>query len=67
LKGWLARAEINRDRNLRLQYLAGLRLDSASGTGAYNELLTLRKFPEDIFRAAQPERLAGLRAAFGHQ
>ena len=50
LRGWLARAEINRDRNLRLQYLAGLQLDSSGGANAYGEMLNYRQFPEDIFR-----------------
>ncbi|MBI5766233.1 MAG: fused MFS/spermidine synthase [Verrucomicrobia bacterium] len=49
LKGWLAKAEINRDRSLRLQYLAGLHLNSAKGSEAYVEMLTYRRFPEDIF------------------
>jgi spermidine synthase len=64
LKDWLGRAEINRDRNLRLQYLAGLRLNSQSGANAYGELLMLRHFPEDMFRAASPDRLNALRTAF---
>ncbi len=49
LKSWLATAEINRDRTLRLQYLAGLKLDSNKGAGAYGEILRRRKFPADIF------------------
>jgi spermidine synthase len=59
LRGWLARAEINRDRNLRLQYLAGLQLDSNSGSDSYNEMLQYRAFPSDIFRgpASQLETL----------
>ncbi len=63
LKDWLARAEINRDRNLRLQYLAGLRLNSQSGADAYGELLRLRKYPGDIFRNASAERVNALRTA----
>jgi spermidine synthase len=51
LKSWLARAEINRDRNLRLQYLAGLQLNSSSGSGAYGEMLAYRRFPEDLFHS----------------
>ncbi|MEO5960108.1 MAG: SAM-dependent methyltransferase, partial [Opitutaceae bacterium] len=60
LKDWLATAEINRDRNLRLQYLAGLQLDSNTGTGTYFEMLSHRSFPGEIFRAP-PERLESLR------
>ena len=55
LKTWLARAEINRDRNLRLQYLAGLQLDNHSGADAYSELLALRRFPHDIFQASESQ------------
>ncbi len=60
LKTWLANAEINQDRNLRLQYLAGLQLDSTTGAGAYHEMLAHRKFPSDIFIAG-PERIQALR------
>lgn len=60
LKAWLAPAEINRDRNLRLQYLAGLQLDSPHGAGAYDEMLSFRRFPADIF-VASPDRLRRLK------
>jgi spermidine synthase len=49
LAGWLAHAEINRDRNLRLQYLAGLQLNSRTGADTYHEMLALRKFPAEMF------------------
>ena len=62
LQRWLASAEINRDRNLRLQYLAGLHLDSNKGADAYAEMIEHRQFPLDLFRAS-PERLAELRQA----
>jgi spermidine synthase len=52
LHAWLASAEINRDRNLRLQYLAGLQLESHAGADAYGEMLGHRKFPDDIFIAS---------------
>ena len=59
LKGWLAGAEINRDRSLRLQYLAGLHLNSSKGADAYVEMLGYRKFPEDLFfdQSAQRQEL----------
>ena len=60
LRDWLARAEINRDRNLRLQYLAGLQLESYGGSNAYGEMLNYRQFPEDIFRTSD-SRLEELR------
>lgn len=62
LKAWLAGAEVNRDRSLRLQYLAGLQLDSNHGTAAYAEMLGFRKFPEDVFHGSA-ERLQSLRKA----
>jgi len=43
---WLQRAEINRDRNLRLQYLAGLQLNQYQAGTIYNEILGYRRFPE---------------------
>jgi spermidine synthase len=62
LKTWLASAEINRDRNLRLQYLAGLQLNSDAGTGTYFEMLGHRRFPDDMF-VAGPATIAALRQA----
>jgi spermidine synthase len=56
LTTWLASAEINRDRNLRLQYLAGLQLDSRKGADAYAEILNRRKFPDDMFEASATHR-----------
>lgn len=64
LETWLAGAEINRDRTLRLQYLAGLQLDSNKGADAYEEILRRRAFPSELFRAG-PERLRSLRKAMG--
>ncbi len=49
LRTWLASAEINRDRNLRLQYLAGLQLESNKGADAYAQILQHRRFPRDLF------------------
>lgn len=62
LKTWLADAEINRDRNLRLQYLAGMELESTTGAEAYIEIISQRVFPTDLFRAS-PEKLQVLRDA----
>ena len=49
LRPWLAGAEINRDRNLRLQYLAGLGLNLYQPDAIYSDMLAYRKFPEDLF------------------
>ncbi len=49
LRPWLAGAEINRDGNLRLQYMAGLALNVSKEGTIYNQMLTYRKFPENLF------------------
>jgi spermidine synthase len=49
LKPWLKHAEINRDRDLRLQYLAGLGLDFNEPDLIYTDLSLYRRFPEEIF------------------
>jgi spermidine synthase len=54
LRPWLAGAVINRDRNLRLQYLAGLGLNHYQSGVIYREMLSYRRFPEDLF-VAPPE------------
>jgi spermidine synthase len=58
LKAWLARAEINRDRNLRLQYLAGLGLNSNQEDAIYKSLLSHRRFPEELFTGSEARRQA---------
>jgi spermidine synthase len=50
LEPWLRNASINRDRNLRLQYLAGLGLNLYQADTIYSEMLRyVSKVPEDIF------------------
>jgi spermidine synthase len=49
LKPWLVDAEINRDRSLRLQYLAGMGLNLYQGGPIYREILKYRRFPEGLF------------------
>jgi len=62
LAAWLRGADINRDRNLRLQYLAGLGLNSGRGTLIFNDILAGFKFPEDLFFGSA-DRLKALRKA----
>jgi spermidine synthase len=57
LEDWLQEAVINRDRDLRLQYLAGLQLNSREGTELYNPMLALRNFPADLIKVEPPVRL----------
>ena len=49
LQPWLAAGQINRDRNLRLQYLAGMGLNINQSKLIYDEIASYRKFPDDIF------------------
>ena len=50
---WLKQAEINRDRNLRLQYLAGLGSNPYESAYIYEEILAYRRVPSDRFTASE--------------
>jgi spermidine synthase len=52
LQPWLEGATINTDRNLRLQYLAGLTLNAYEGGEIYLEMLEYTRFPERVFRGS---------------
>jgi spermidine synthase len=65
LASWLDGAEINRDRNLRLQYLAGLAMTADEGPRIYRSLLEYRRFPHQMF-AGTPERIEDFRSSFDH-
>jgi spermidine synthase len=56
LRAWLANAQINRDRNLRLQYLAGLGLNVDLGGPIYDEIISHAKIPAPIFTGT-PDRV----------
>jgi len=62
LKPWLQDAEINRDNNLRLQFLAGFGMNHDQRVEIYRAILQYRRYPEDMFTGS-PARLAALRAA----
>jgi spermidine synthase len=49
LKPWLKDAAINRDRNLRLQYLAGLGLNVFQSDTIYKNMVAFARFPENLF------------------
>ena len=61
LKGYLADAQINRDRNLRLQYLAGLDLNKREEATIYSNVLANGRWVEGMF-SGTPERMNILRA-----
>jgi spermidine synthase len=62
LTPWLAGAAINRDRDLRLQYLAGLGLNLHVGRSIYAGMLRYRRFPAGLFTGSE-QRLWDLRQA----
>ena len=62
LKPWLADAQVNRDRNLRLQYLAGLGVNAYEQASIYAGILSYRKIPDQLFTGS-PDKVASLKAA----
>ena len=59
LEPWLRDATINRDRNLRLQYLAGLGLNLYQADVIYADMLrNVNKLPEDLFTGSEATRKA---------
>ncbi len=64
LAPWLDDAEINYDRNLRLQYLAGLGLNSHCEAAIYKDILGYRKVSDTIF-VSSDRRLQELKLRMG--
>jgi spermidine synthase len=64
LAPWLKHAEINRDRNLRLQYLAGFAAHDYREAAIFSEMLEYRKYPDKAF-VASLEKEVVLRARLG--
>jgi spermidine synthase len=52
LRSWLSGAVINRDRNLRLQYLAGLSAHDYREIAIYNEMRSHCRYPDKLFVAS---------------
>jgi spermidine synthase len=61
LAPWIRDAQINRDRNLRLQYLAGLGVNRYEQDAIYREITSYRTFPDDVL-VAPPGRQEAIRA-----
>jgi spermidine synthase len=55
LAPWLARAAINHDRDLRLQYLAGLGMTQNIATDIMYEILGNRRFPNPVFTGTEEQ------------
>jgi spermidine synthase len=62
VRPWIKDAAINRDRNLRLQYLAAVGLNSYRSEAIYSQLAAQRIFPDSLFVADDAWK-ARLRAA----
>jgi spermidine synthase len=62
LKPWLHDAQVNRDTNLRLQFLAGLGMNHDQRAEIYRGVLAYRRYPERLFLGS-PERLQALSTA----
>jgi spermidine synthase len=64
MTGWLKDGIINTDRNLKLQYLAGLGLNLYRSDAIYKAMIKESKYPEGLF-VGSPETLSALRARIG--
>ncbi len=53
LAPWLKDAVINHDRDLKLQYIAGLENNSYDNAKIFSDFTQYRKFPEDLFVASE--------------
>ena len=62
LQPWTKDALINRDRNLRLQYLAGMSLNTYKADPIYQSMASNAKYPDWLFKGS-PETLDALRRA----
>jgi spermidine synthase len=60
MQNWLSDAIINTDRNLKLQYLAGLGLNLYQSDAIYRAMIRDVKYPDELFEGS-PETLAALR------
>lgn len=64
MEEWLADAQINRDRNLRLEYLAGASLNSQMASQIAENMVSNISYPSNIF-SLQPNSEAVMREYFG--
>jgi spermidine synthase len=62
LRPWLQGAEINRDGNLRLQYMAGLALNVSREGSIYSDMLNYRRFSQNLFSGSE-QHMTALRMA----
>jgi spermidine synthase len=65
LQGWMQDAQLNTDRNLRLQYLAGMSLNSNQSAAIFGEIIRSYEFPSDLF-VGSSERVTTLQQELEH-
>ena len=65
LTAWMKTAEINHDRNLRLQYLAGFGNNLYAQGLIFDDMVVSRHFPEEVFLGSAANRQA-LRLTVDH-
>jgi spermidine synthase len=53
LQPWLKGAIVNRDRNLRLQYLAAMAVNNYTAPQIYDQMLAYRRFPESLMTGSE--------------
>ncbi len=66
LQPMIAGARINEDLNLRLQYIAGMGVNTVASAQIYREIMQFRKFPEGLLTGSG-ERMDQLRAMIGRR
>jgi spermidine synthase len=65
LKEWVLGAQINTDRNLRLQYLAGMGMNNFMNAEILDEIFLYYSFPADIFLGSDESILELMKAIEG--
>jgi spermidine synthase len=55
---WMKGAQINKDRNLRLQYIAGMWYNSYLERDILNDILQYYRFPDNIFKGSHSSLLS---------
>ena len=60
MAGWVRGAEVNTDRNLRLQYLAGMTLNRNLSRQIFSDILLHYRFPDNLFEGSET-RMAALK------
>ncbi len=66
LQPMIAGARINEDLNLRLQYIAGMGVNTVASAQIYREIMQYRRFPEGLLTGSG-ERMDQLRAMIGRR